>query len=137
MKFLALVVMVASLQSHACEVPPPPQWLLQFPALSPSQPGPAIAPVVNPTSPAQGGARLSSCGPGTSFTVTIKGDLRLKHVGTGVELPFTVDARRVTLNSAAQKAGVPLILEGRIEPLALRNAPAGNYVGLFTVEVSP
>ena len=137
MKCLALVAMLASLQGHACEVAPPPQWVLQFPALSPNQPGPAIAPVVNPTSPAQGGTKLSSCGTGTSFTVTIKGDLRLKHVGTGAELPFTVDARRVTLSSAAQKAGVPLILEGRIEPLALRNAPPGNYVGLFTVEVSP
>lgn len=137
MKRLALVAMIASLQGHACEVPPAPQWVLQFPALSPTQRGPAIAPVVSPVSPGLGGTRLTPCRPVAPMRVTVKGDLRLRHVGTGYELPFTLDSRVVTWSASAQKAGVPLLLQGRIEALALRDAPAGDYVGNFSVEVMP
>lgn len=123
--------------AQACEFSPPTHWVLNFPPINPAKPRAEIALLVNPASPDSAGTRVGFCAAGQSMVVRVRGELRLKHENRDAYIPFTLDLGEGIFTSPGPGIGVPMVIQGRLDSVAVRAAPPGRYVGRFVLEVTP
>ncbi|HSW24138.1 MAG TPA: hypothetical protein VLJ62_15350, partial [Burkholderiaceae bacterium] len=94
----------------------------------------AVSADSNPSDDTKAGDCLS---PNQSMSIRAITATVLKHTVSTASIPFTIRVTPSNLKRPGQKKWADFMLTAVIQPADFRDAPAGRYEGVFTLQVTP